>query len=131
MTRRASPAQVIADQIAQTRMRLSSRLADIDREYALRHYVVRGTRIVRHAHQGSDQSLRTIGRVGLPLAIAALGYLALANGREGQELAHRVLHAVNTLRDLVHESVAAFMDKSVSPEQASPPQSDGFELDDG
>jgi hypothetical protein len=70
----------IAAEISQTRARLSRRLAVLDREYALRHLIVRTARFVRHA-EGSTAPIReTLGRDAMPLTLIAigLGWLGLA-----------------------------------------------------
>jgi hypothetical protein len=76
-------ADEIAREIARTRERLSRSLARLDREYALRHLVVRAGRLVRAAEKPAiGEALR---REAAPLTLLALGlgWLGIAAGRNG------------------------------------------------
>jgi len=76
-------AEEIAREIARTRERLSRSLARLDREYALRHLVVRAGRFVRAAEKPAlGEALR---REAAPLTLVALGlgWLGIAAGRNG------------------------------------------------
>lgn len=79
----AGSADEIAREIARTRERLSRSLARLDREYALRHLVVRAGRLVRATEKPAlGDALR---REAAPLALVALGlgWLGIAAGRSG------------------------------------------------
>ena len=80
-------ADEIAREIAHTRERLSRSLARLDREYALRHLVVRAGRLVRATEKPAlGEALR---REAAPLALVALGlgWLGIAAGRNGSGVA--------------------------------------------
>jgi hypothetical protein len=71
-SRKLSSTEII-DEISRTRARLSHRLAVLDREYALRHLVVRTARFVRHAESNAAPISETLGRDAVPLTLIAIG----------------------------------------------------------
>jgi hypothetical protein len=93
----------IAREIARTRERLSRSLARLDREYALRHLVVRAGRLVRAAEKPAlSEALR---REAAPLAILALGlgWLGIAAGRDSGVGMASLFAALERLQQLGQE----------------------------
>jgi hypothetical protein len=68
-----SSAEIVAE-ISRTRARLSRSLAVLDREYALRHLVVRMSRFVRHAETSAVAIGETVGPEVVPLTLIAIGF---------------------------------------------------------
>ena len=79
----APSAAEIAVEIARTRQRLSRSLARLDREYALRHLVVRAGRLVRSAEKPALAQALRHDAVPLTLVALGLGWLGVAGRREG------------------------------------------------
>jgi hypothetical protein len=108
----------IISEISQTRARLSRRLAVLDREYALRHLVVRTARFVRHAESNAATVGETLGRDAVPLTLIALGlgWLGLtgknADGSVLQRLGSGIVALERVARDF------GFLPKRA---EASPP----------
>lgn len=102
--RRASAAELAAE-IAHTRERLSRGLAALDRDYALRHLVVRATRLARKAEFDAETLRERLRRDGLPLAVIGLGlgWLSLAGNGAGRDLLQRLGSAVAALQQLGRE----------------------------
>jgi hypothetical protein len=76
-------AREIAQEIARTRQRLSRSLARLDREYALRHLVVRVGRLVRSAEKPALGEALRHDAVPLALVALGLGWLSVASRRDG------------------------------------------------
>jgi len=76
-------AREIAEEIARTRQRLSRSLARLDREYALRHLVVRVGRLVRSAEKPALGEALRHDAVPLALVALGLGWLSVASRRDG------------------------------------------------
>jgi hypothetical protein len=108
----------IAREIARTRERLSRSLARLDREYALRHLVVRAGRLVRAAEKPAlGEALR---REGAPLALVALGlgWLGMAARREGVGGVASLFAALERLQRLGQE--LGLLPRQAPPEPAAP-----------
>jgi hypothetical protein len=104
MTARASAAEIAAE-IARTRDRLSRDLARLDREYALRHLVVRATRLARNGEFDAAKLRDALSRDALPLAVTGigLGWLGLAGTGAGRDLLQRLGSALAALQQLGRE----------------------------
>ncbi len=104
MTARASAAEIAAE-IARTRDRLSRDLARLDREYALRHLVVRATRLARNGGFDVGTLRDALSRDALPLAVTGigLGWLGLAGSGAGSDLLRRIGSALAALQQLGRE----------------------------
>lgn len=104
MTGPAAPERLsaaeIAAEIANTRARLSHGLARLDRDYALRHLLVRGRRLV--AGEDGGEMVETVKRNALPLALVGLGlaWLGVAGRKGGAELAGRLAGALAELQGM-------------------------------
>ena len=108
----------ITREIARTRERLSRSLARLDREYALRHLVVRTGRLVRAAEKPAlGDALR---REAAPLTLVALGlgWLGLAAGRQGGGLGS-LFAALERLQRLGQE--LGLLPRPAPPAPAAPP----------
>jgi hypothetical protein len=77
--KKLTSSEIVAE-IFRTRVRMSRRLAVLDREYALRHLVVRTARFVRHTESNTATLGETLERDAVPLTLIAigLGWLGLA-----------------------------------------------------
>jgi hypothetical protein len=110
-------AEEIAREIARTRERLSRSLARLDREYALRHLVVRAGRLVRAAEKPAlGEAFR---RDAAPLALVALGlgWLGTAARRDGGGMAS-LFATIERLQRLAQE--LGLLPRSAPPEPAAP-----------
>jgi hypothetical protein len=88
-------------EIARTRARLSHGLAVLDREYGLRHLLVRGTRMAQAAGARPGAAAEAMRREILPLALIGAGTLWLSLGRDGGSgLLQRLLAAVKDVERL-------------------------------
>ena len=99
----------IADAIVQSRARLARTLAVLDREYALRHLFVRGTRMIRHnTDLGAGALPKAMRSDILPLALIGLGlaWLALGGRREGAQLGRRLIDGLAHLQELARDLIA-------------------------
>ena len=99
----------IAAAIAQSRARLAHTLAVLDREYALRHLFVRGTRMLRQGNELGAGAFRERMRSDiLPLALIGVGlaWLALVGRRDGAQLGRRLIDGVAYLQELARDLVA-------------------------
>ena len=101
---RAASAAEIAAEIERTRVRLSHTLAALDREYAVRHLVVRAVRAVEGAEPGAGQAVAGLRRNVVPLSLIGLGigWLLYADHGPGAPLVRLVpeilarLHGIAT-----------------------------------
>lgn len=95
----------IAAEIARTRARLSRGLAVLDRDYALRHLIVRAARLARNAASSAHGMNEALRRDAVPLAFIAigLGWLSLAGRSAGTELLGRVTSTLAALQRLGQE----------------------------
>jgi hypothetical protein len=128
--REVSTAEISAA-IAQSRARLAHRLAVLDREYALRHLFVRGTRMIRHHGDLDAASLRERMRSDvLPLALIGLGlaWLTLVGRRDGAQLGRRLIDGLSHLQELARDLVSVAAAPRV--EAGDQPQSSGAALPD-
>jgi hypothetical protein len=99
----------IAEAIVKSRARLARTLAVLDREYALRHLFVRGTRMLRHKTDLGAGAFPKAMRSGiLPLALIGLGlaWLALVGRREGAQLGRRLIDGLTHLQELARDLIA-------------------------
>jgi hypothetical protein len=117
----------IAIEISRTRARLSRGLAVLDRDYALRHLVVRTVRFVRHP-EGSAAAIReTLSRDVVPLSLIGigLGWLSFAGSHTGGDLLGRLVGALRSLEQLARDS--GLLQQRVEPDAAPlpPPTQDG------
>jgi hypothetical protein len=109
----------IAHEIARTRERLSRSLARLDREYALRHLVVRVGRLVRAAEKPVlGEALR---REAAPLALVALGlgWLGIAARRDGGSGVASLFTTLERLQRLGEE--LGLLPRQAPPEPAPTP----------
>ena len=111
----------LAAEIVRTRSRLSHGLAVLDREYALRHLVVRAARLARKPALDTHQIGELIRRDGVPLAFIGLGlaWLALAGRGAGDDLLRRLGGAVAALQHLARE--LGLVRAEEPPGEAGPP----------
>jgi hypothetical protein len=122
-----SSAEIVAE-ISRTRARLSRRLAVLDREYALRHVVVRTARFVRHADSNAAPISETLGRDAVPLTLIAigLGWLGLAGGNADGGVLQRLASGIAALERVARDF--GFLPARV--QLASPPPAvDGTTVD--
>jgi hypothetical protein len=94
----------IAQEIKHTRQRLSRSLARLDRDYALRHLVVRAGRMARSG-DGANALPDALRRDAVPLAIigVALGWLTFGTRGDGASLLGRFDGALGRLQALGRE----------------------------
>jgi hypothetical protein len=107
--RREVSAAEIAEAIAESRARLAHTLAVLDREYALRHLFVRGTRVLRRHPDPGGAPLRERMRGDiLPLAVIGIGlaWLTLVGRRDGAQLGRRLIDGVTHLQALARDLIA-------------------------
>lgn len=97
---RSLSADAIAAEIAETRQRLSRGLAALDREYGLRHLLLRAARAAEMS--GSDRAAmeEALRRNAVPFGLIALGFGWLAFERQGDGLTGRVLARIADLEPL-------------------------------
>jgi hypothetical protein len=120
---RASAAEIAAE-IAHTRERLSRGLAVLDREYALRHLVVRATRLARKGEIDTGKIGEVLRRDGAPLAVIALGlgWLGLAGSGAGRDLLPRLSGMLAALQQLGRElGIGGTEAETPPPAEALPP----------
>jgi len=96
---RLSPAEIAAE-IARTRARMACTLSVLDREYALRHLVVRAIRLARHPQSGARALREALHRDALPLGFIGigLGWLSFADNAAGKDLLARLAAAFAALQ---------------------------------
>jgi hypothetical protein len=107
--RREVSAAEIAEAIAKSRARLAHTLAVLDREYALRHLFVRGTRMLRrHGDPGGATLAERMRGDILPVAVLGIGlaWLTLVGRRDGAQLGRRLIEGVTHLQALARALVA-------------------------
>jgi hypothetical protein len=121
----------IAQAIARSRARIAHTLSVLDREYALRHLFVRGTRMLRHPGDLGGAALRErIHSDVLPLALIGVGlaWLTLVGRQEGAQLGRRLADGLAHLQALARELVAFAAappgEGSVAPKSPSTPTPD-------
>jgi len=108
-SRREVSSAEIAEAIAKSRARLAHTLAVLDREYALRHLFVRGTRMLRHHGNPGGATLRERMRGNiLPLAAIGIGlvWLTLVGRRDGAPFGRRLVDGLTHLQELARDLVA-------------------------
>jgi hypothetical protein len=97
----------LQEEIGRTRARLSRGLAVLDREYALRHLLVRGTRLVRETELRPGAVAAKLRHEILPLALVGVGLAWLVLGRkEGGDLLRRLADGLAHLQSLAKELFA-------------------------
>jgi hypothetical protein len=101
---RLSSAEIIAE-ISRTRARLSRRLAMLDREYALRHLVVRTARFVRRAESNAPPISEALGREAVPLTLIAIGlaWFGLAGKATDESVLPRIGSGLAALERLARD----------------------------
>ncbi|MBV8654193.1 MAG: hypothetical protein JO255_22225 [Alphaproteobacteria bacterium] len=124
MKRRTGPETVgvaeLEAGIARTRARLSHGLAVLDREYGLRHLLVRGTRLAQAAGERSSAAAEAVRREILPLALIGAGTLFLSLGPNGGAgLLQRLFAAVGHIQGLGKDLLA--LAAAAQPADAPPP----------
>lgn len=112
-------------EILRTRERLAHGLAALDREYGLRHLLVRGTRLVRGAEHQPGVLAETVRREILPLALIGTGLAWLALGRkESGDLLRRLLDSASHVQNLAKEFIALTPTRRSISASAPPAASD-------
>ncbi len=119
---RLSPAEISAA-IEETRQRLSRTLARLDRDYALRHLVVRGERALRGAGDSRDGDSHAIAfhdalrRNAAPMSLIALGlaWLALTEHRSAVALAQQFAPALARLQQVASALLPARAPRDAAP----------------
>lgn len=114
----------IAQAIARSRERLGHSLATLDREYALRHLVVRGARMLHSGEWRHTSVSAAIRRDMLPLSLVGLGlaWLTLVERRDGAQVARRLIERLAHLQQLARELIAF---AAVSATAPVPPSDSG------
>jgi hypothetical protein len=124
--KKLSSAEIVAE-ISRTRARMSRRLAVLDREYALRHLVVRTARFVRHAESNTATLGETLERDAVPLTLIAigLGWLGIAGRNADGGVLQRVGSGIAALERVARD----FGLLPARVEVASPPPAEGTTVD--
>ncbi len=119
---RLSPAEIAAA-IEETRQRLSRTLARLDRDYALRHLLVRGERALRGAgnsHDGDGHAFSfhdALRRNAAPMSLIALGlaWLALTEHRSAVALAQQLAPALARLQQVASALLPGKTSRDAAP----------------
>jgi hypothetical protein len=95
----------LAGEVARTRARLSRGLAVLDREYAVRHLVVRASRLARKPEIDAGHMRDLLRHDAAPLAFIGIGvgWLILAGRGAGRDLLQQVGAAIAALQNLARE----------------------------
>jgi hypothetical protein len=111
----------IAIEISRTRARLSRGLAVLDRDYALRHLIVRTVRFVRHPAGNAAAIKEALSRDVVPLSLIGigLGWLSFAGSRTGGDLLGRLMGALRSLEQLARDT--GLLQQRVEPDAPPAP----------
>ena len=119
---RLSAAEVAAE-IARSRATISRRLAGLDRDYALRHLVVRAVRLARKSEIDTAAIGDALRRDAAPLALIGLGlgWLGLAGRAAGKDVLQQLMSGLATVQRLAEEFGLTTAPHEAPADPAAPP----------